>query len=442
MSETLRLHEVTAETLTEAAVTEDGATLLRIIGPGWSGNGRYYPAEVLERDGPDVFVEGTRTFIDHPARSEETDRPERSVRDLAGTLTEDARWEADGPAGPGLYAEARIVDDYRPLIDDLADVVGPSIRAEGTGEHGEAEGRQGTIITSITSAESVDYVTRPAAGGRVLSLIEAVRDHRLEEARNAAHWLEAHIHRSFTDVADRLFAEGHLSREERMALSSAIGDALTAFNAAVEDQVPQLADRDPFADPEPPDTDLQEAVRLLTEAGWQVSESGNPQGGTPMPEPRDGDPTVAELTESVTELNSRVETLESERDDATARAERAEEALTVRDARDHARAVLDGLDDIDLTEAAQTRVIDTSVRNIPTDDDDGLDRDALAETVEEAAREEHAYIAEAAGIGRPRSTGGDPTRTDTDDVKAQLIEGAMARGLTEEQAKQFAEGRR
>lgn len=54
--------------------------------------------------------------------------------------------------------------------------------------------------------------------------------------RNA---LEAAIHKVFTVAADNLHLEGYLSREERIALSGAIGDALTTFGEAIPEELAQ-----------------------------------------------------------------------------------------------------------------------------------------------------------------------------------------------------------
>lgn len=50
------------------------------------------------------------------------------------------------------------------------------------------------------------------------------------DTKSLAHWLESRIHLSFTEVVDDLFGYGRLTREERIALSNAIGLALDAFN--------------------------------------------------------------------------------------------------------------------------------------------------------------------------------------------------------------------
>jgi hypothetical protein len=114
-------------------------------------------------------------YWDHPTVSEAQQRPERSLRDLAGEFTTDARWLDKGPSGPGLYANAKIFEGFRPHIKSMFEHIGVSIRAAGTAKVGEAEGRKGRIIESIVQAKSVDFVTVPGAGGQIVSLFESAR---------------------------------------------------------------------------------------------------------------------------------------------------------------------------------------------------------------------------------------------------------------------------
>ena len=152
---------------------------VKVIQPGWGSSG-YWPAEVLERDGPAAWPAGTQMFLDHPTESEESDRPERSVRDLAATLATDAAWQADGSDGPGLYAETVVAEPYTDLIDAIAEDIGVSVNTWAEAPIGEKEGRRGPVISRIASADespfnSVDFVTKAGAGGKVLALMESVR---------------------------------------------------------------------------------------------------------------------------------------------------------------------------------------------------------------------------------------------------------------------------
>src|SRR5690242_1535901 len=85
-----------------------GIWRMKLIAADVQGSSGYYPAEMLERDGPLVFPAGTHVFYDHPSSDEEWSRPERSVRDLAGSFATAAVYEADASEGPGLYANVQL----------------------------------------------------------------------------------------------------------------------------------------------------------------------------------------------------------------------------------------------------------------------------------------------------------------------------------------------
>ena len=168
--------------LIERAVHPDGAVTVKIITPGWGSSG-YYSPEVLSRDGPKVFKAGTKMFWDHATAEQESQRPEGRLDDLAGETLTDARWNADGPAGPGLYADSKLFGRYKEATDELAPHIGVSIRAMGRAESGEAEGKKGPIISAITAAKSIDFVTTPGAGGKILELFEAARAQPVQEVQ-------------------------------------------------------------------------------------------------------------------------------------------------------------------------------------------------------------------------------------------------------------------
>lgn len=167
--------------LIEKSVRKDNTISMKIIEPGWGSSG-FYPAAVLERDGPKVFRSGLHMFVDHPTETEAREKPERSVRDIAAVLTSDAIWQEKGSHGPGLYADARVAAPFREVLDDIAPHIGVSIRAAGTVKHGEADGQSGNIVESLVSAHSVDFVTVPGAGGAITSLVESARARRAAPA--------------------------------------------------------------------------------------------------------------------------------------------------------------------------------------------------------------------------------------------------------------------
>lgn len=142
---------------------------VKVIEAGWGSSG-YYPAEMLREYGPNVFKKGTKVFMNHPSMNEENDRPERDVEKLAGKLTSDAYFTENG-----LVAEIQFYSHYAPIIKEMYEDVGLSIRALGEASLGEAEGREGPIIESLVAdaLTSVDVVTVAGAGGKFISLLES-----------------------------------------------------------------------------------------------------------------------------------------------------------------------------------------------------------------------------------------------------------------------------
>lgn len=154
----------------------DGPTgkrmLIHLIDPGQGSSG-YYSPEVLEAAAKTrVFPKGTQMFINHQTRSEKADRVygERSMTDLAATLSEDARWD-----GERLVAEADVFGPWRPVLVEMKDHIGVSIRAHGTAETVELNGVPTVMVKSIDYAESVDFVAAAGRGGKIAALIESAR---------------------------------------------------------------------------------------------------------------------------------------------------------------------------------------------------------------------------------------------------------------------------
>jgi hypothetical protein len=168
------LVEATAGQLTEAtAAPASGALRYRariIEGDRWGSSG-YYSREVLERDGPATFPAGTHVYFDHPTQSDRFERPERSVRDLAGRIDSTPVYETDG-----LYADLEVYPHAAPVVEAMSSAIGLSIRASGDVEEGERDGRRGPIVKSLSEGLSVDLVTRAGAGGRLVSLMESARE--------------------------------------------------------------------------------------------------------------------------------------------------------------------------------------------------------------------------------------------------------------------------
>lgn len=165
------------ETLRESALLRPDITSGKgiwracLIAADVQGSSGYYPADVLARDGATAFPAGTHIYFDHPTQTEEEERPERSVREMAGVLLDDARFE-ESPDGRGLFARVKFFEDVKDMIGFRADHVGLSIRAAGQIEE-TPQGQR--VVRSISHGLSVDLVTRAGAGGRLVTMTESAQ---------------------------------------------------------------------------------------------------------------------------------------------------------------------------------------------------------------------------------------------------------------------------
>jgi hypothetical protein len=154
-------------------IKPDGSARVRIIAPGW-GSAGYYSESMLQRDAASVYTPATHQYIDHPTKTEEKERPERSLKDLSAVITGNVRYESEG-VPPGVYADIHVFKQYRDFLNEKAPYIGVSHRAIGKGVQGTAEGKQGKIIESLHKCLSVDFVTKPGAGGGIMPMLEAYR---------------------------------------------------------------------------------------------------------------------------------------------------------------------------------------------------------------------------------------------------------------------------
>lgn len=168
--------------LVEGKAGKSGTVPVKVIAPGWGSSG-YYSPEVLKRDGPKAFPAGTQMYWNHATPTEEAQRPEGDLSNLAAVLTATPTYQENGAAGPGLYSEAKVFAPFAEALGELAPHIGVSIRGQGIVKAGEADGRKGLIVEKLLTGRSVDFVTQPGAGGQVLSLFEAARGARVQEGR-------------------------------------------------------------------------------------------------------------------------------------------------------------------------------------------------------------------------------------------------------------------
>ena len=409
-----RIHESVALNISEADTP--GRLKIGIITPGWGSSG-YYPQQVLENAATErVYPKGTQMFLDHPTETESYDRPERSVRDLAAVLETDAVWD-----GTGLVAEAKIFKAYRELLTDpdLAANIGVSVRGSGEATIGEAEGRRGQIFTRLVEGKSVDFVTKPGRGGRVLAVLESARadmreasinDTRdaLETALKARHGAEGTWVwvRDFDPTTGRvwfLLEDADTSRmfEQGYALSDD-GTAILADEPATEVRArTEYVPVTPAAESGPTSVPAPAGQSTATES------EGDDMATTQIEESR-----LAQLEKD----SERVQSLESERDaDRTALSEAHRvidngEAHTI--VRTAAREADISLNDFEAAGIAA---------DYPKGEDGRIDKDKLAESAKAAV----ATLAESRGAGS--ITGfGSTAATVSSDVVAEAEEASAA----------------
>ena len=226
---------------------------------------------------------------------------------------------------------------------------------------------------TITVGDDPTEVERQVTYVPAADVTEALREARtaLAEARNVGAWFEAHIHRDFTVSADDAYANGRLTRDERIALSSAVGDALDAFRRSLETDAPHLYDRDPYDQPDTDPTRTEEATV----------------------------PTIEELNRRVEALEAERDTAIQERDDARTELARRQDADRVREANDaitRAVAAVDIPDD--LTEVAESiRERATRQVTVTRDDQGQIVTAALDEAARTAVEAEVEYLTGAPG---------------------------------------------
>lgn len=395
-----------------------GRFLVQIITPGWGSSG-YYSQEVLEAAAQErVYPAGTHMYLDHPTETEKMERPVRSVKDLVAVTTEDARWD---PSLRALVAEVRVFSNWRTSLAEMLDAIGVSVRGFAEGAVGEAEGRTGYVFSRLTETISVDFVTQAGRGGRVLQVLEAAKP--TEEARNVGQWVESRIHRDFTVVADEMFGDGRLTREERIALSGAIGSALASFVGHLEGEAPALYARDIWDEPEgttPTETETTENTTPEPDGSPEDVLDHPARQSITQESQEDTMPEIEEARlRALEEAEGRVTVLEAERDAATA-------ALALFEARDTLRPVITAVvnESATLVPAARTRIIESVVSGLNHESTEETARAAATEA-RTAAETEAAQVAEALGVGKVTGFGVQSTTPDT--ITEEALDARSAR---------------
>lgn len=139
-----------------------------LIRAGESKNRRFYPESVLQA--AVSLFEGVKTYANHPTRDDQTQRPERSVRDLTGWIA-DVVFEGNALKGTRYFLPTQAGNDSWAVVEAIiegkapASLMGASINAVGKAKAGKSNTGDIVFVESIERVVSVDDVTAPAAGG-------------------------------------------------------------------------------------------------------------------------------------------------------------------------------------------------------------------------------------------------------------------------------------
>lgn len=436
---TLRLSE-TAE-LTEAAAAGEGT--IKVIAPGWGATG-YYSERLLESDGPAAWPAGTHMYLDHPGRMDESNRPERSVRDLAGVLTTAAQWESDGAAGPGLYADVEVFEAFRPVLAEAAEHIGVSIRAGGRGRRGEANGRKGLIVEGLipSPANSVDFVTRAGAGGRVLELVESARD---ELWRSGDEIVESWSYGDMRDLIQTEIESRYRSGDSRWLWVRDISDTWVVWEDSGSDAPDPGHFQATYSITDDGEVTLGQPQKVVARTMYLPAE---PEEGEEMTDTAEAlkpleskidalVESISKLTESGAPAKDEGETEPETMSEATRK--RLEKSLYI-EARDAAKDRLAESDKAkQLPKATRDRLVETAAREAVSDEALNLDADKLAESLDKSIEQAAAEFAEALGTGKV--TGRGTTTTEQTEADGSKLAGDFQRlGLSESAAKTAAAG--
>lgn len=440
------------QTLTEAgkvSAASSGKLSIQAISPGWGSSG-FYSAEVLEAAGTNkVFPAGTHMYLDHPTASEDEDRPGRSIKDIAGILTEDAHWN-----GSALIAEVQAVGPYKDALVEMKDAIGVSIRAAATVDVGEAEGRSGLIVQEIhaDTFNSVDFVTHAGRGGKILEVLESARRTLSEtSASDAERAIRDAVNQAYSDSKAQTYAwvrdydpdlklvyfeldvAGVCTTYQQTYEVRASGDVeLAGDKAEVNQRTVYVPVKAAASESAPPNVPVHPAGQSTTTKEHT------------MPEIEEG-AKVSILETKLRTLEAdagRVPALEAKVVAESARADLAEQDLAVEKAREYARTF--GVARVkesngDLPSAVVDKIVADAMREIPlTEADKAVDRrldtDAFGKKVDEAQKAEETYLASIveSGNGRVRGVGSTDSKAEVTEAQVKnVIAGAFGRTVKE-----------
>ena len=241
---------------------DDGAGRyrIRIIAPGRGSTGMY-TAPNLAESAP-LFVPGTHMFFDHQTMTEDWERPERSVRDLAGVFESGAEIMPDG----SLEADIKVYPSVNGIIRERWADIGVSIN----GWSVEEIGPDG-VVPVLAGIQSVDFVTRAGAKGAVLEVLESDGRWRVKNPPTPSNPTNRTQEEQAVKPEDICKA---VSEALAAAMPAAIKEAAAMIAADQEKKVAEAKkDETPAVDPYEAAAKVAEANDLPKEARARVMEA-------------------------------------------------------------------------------------------------------------------------------------------------------------------------
>lgn len=242
---------------------DDGAGRyrIRIIAPGRGSTGMY-TAPNLAESAP-LFVPGTHMFFDHPTLTEDWERPERSVKDLAGVFESGAEIMPDG----SLEADIKVFPSVNGIIRERWTDIGVSINGWSVDEIGP-DG----VVPVLAGIQSVDFVTRAGAKGAVLEVLESDGRWRVKNPPTPSNPTNTNVQEEQAVKPEDICKA--VSEALTAAMPAAIKEAAALLAADQEKKVAEAKkDEAPAVDPYEAAAKVAEAEDLPKEARARVMEA-------------------------------------------------------------------------------------------------------------------------------------------------------------------------
>ena len=172
--------------LSESNISDNFSNLkIDIIESGFNVSKRRYYSEKALKETSDVFKDKKMYFNHDYDKSQQKKLGARDLRDWAGTIKEvSVRSEGQKiiTSGKAVIHNSEMKKILKEAKENgVLDQIGVSIDASGIGSIKKIDNIKTTYVESFSDADSVDFVTRPGAGGKTKNFLESEQDMKIEE---------------------------------------------------------------------------------------------------------------------------------------------------------------------------------------------------------------------------------------------------------------------